>query len=121
MTTAEKLATSVWGVILARYVSPVLVAVAITLGGFVTSGLFKRIDDLSGAQTDIMERMADQAIRITAIEARRAVLDATSDEQISHLLEAQKTTQAQLSLVTAQIASVTAKVEVLLDRMTEVQ
>src|SRR5688572_10889911 len=104
------MANSVWGLILARYVSPALVAVALALGSFAASGLFARIDELAVQQTVIMTQLTAQQNRITAIEARRDANADANDDQTTQILDAQKLTQQRLDSVSTQLAGVSAKV-----------
>jgi len=116
MTTGEKLANSVWGLVLARYVTPGLVGIIVVLGGFVTSGLFTRIDKLADAQDHIMSQMSAQAIRITAMETRAEIVGTTRLADVERMLSELMMVRGKLDTTVTQVAGLAAKMDVLLTR-----
>lgn len=114
MTAA--LANSVWGVILARYVTPALVVLVLATGGWIGARVIADINDVANAQASFRTDLVGQASRITAIEARRDAVSKARDEQISRIIDAQSTAVTQINTIANQVAAVSAKVEILLDR-----
>lgn len=113
---AATLANSVWGVILARYVTPILVFVVLAAGGYIGTHVLNSIHDVAAAQEKLQDQIVSAQSRITAIEARRDATVKARDEQIAQILDAQKTCGARLDLIALQVAGLSAKVEVLIDR-----
>lgn len=124
MTTAEKMASSVVGVILARYVTPGLVALSLAAGTFIANGLFTRIDALAEAQVELMKELSGQSMRITALEVQRDLLAKMRDDDFKDLREALGgvinevgSLRGRLESTNNQMASLAAKVDVLLSRL----
>lgn len=117
MTTGERLANSVWGLVLARYVTPGLVGAIVVLGGFIASGLFTRIDNLAMAQERLLTQITDQALRITAMEARGELLGTARNADGDRLIGEMGLVRAKLDSTVTQVAGLAAKVDVLLSRI----
>lgn len=124
MTTAEKMATSVWGVILARFISPALLGVAIAMGGFIANGIFTRMDVMTTAQATLAAQLTEQSMRIAAIEARRDIMSKVRDDDFADLKTAfdtlsnqMFTLQSKFETANTTVAALTAKVDILLTKL----
>jgi hypothetical protein len=113
---AQTLASSVWGVILARYVTPILVFIILAAGGYVGSQVLASIEHVANQQDKFQDQLIAAQSRITAIEARRDATVKARDDQIALILDAQRVSQTRLDLIGLQVAGLSAKVEILIDR-----
>ena len=113
---ANDLATNVWGALLARYVTPILVAIVLASGGYIGNQVLDSIEHVANQQDKLQDQLTSAQSRITAIETRRDATVKARDDQIALILDAQKVSQTRLDLIGMQVAGLSAKVEILIDR-----
>lgn len=113
---AKSLAENAWGLLLARFVTPLLLAIALWLGSQYLARLDEAIEMLDHRLSNQDEGLQNLNRTVAAIEASRLATTKARDGDFADILQKINTLQARLDTTVGQIATVTAKVEVLLQR-----
>lgn len=113
---AKKLAENTWGLLLARFVTPLLLAVALWLGSQYLSRLDEAINVMTARLDRQDESMGALNRTVAAIEASRLATSKARDGDFEQVLNEISGLRMRLDSTITQIASVTAKVEILLQR-----
>lgn len=113
---AKKLADNTWGLLLARFVTPGLLTIALWLG----SQYLARLDEAIDVMTSRLDRQDDSLAainrQIAAIEASRLEASKFGDGNLEQLKNDVQGLRTRVDIAVTQIAAVGAKVEVLLSQ-----
>lgn len=112
----KKLAENTLGIVLARFVTPGLLAIALWLGSQYLARLDEALDmlDIRLSRQEETQQQTNQTI--AAIEASRLATSKARDSDIADIVGKLDRLQLKLDSTVNDIATVTAKVEVLLSR-----
>lgn len=112
----DRLAGSVWGLLLARFVTPALVAIAIFLGNNYLSKLDQTMTAMAVRQDKLEDIVGALRQQVAGIEAGRAAATKSRDDQIDLIISQLSSLREKVDAGGAAIAGLTAKVEILLQR-----
>lgn len=111
---AKKLAENAWGLLLARFVTPLLLAIALWLGSQYLARLDEAFDVMAERLNRLDESLAATNRQIAAIDAAREVQLEADDGDLNDIAREMLSLRNRVDTAVTQISAVTAKVEILL-------
>lgn len=111
----KKLAENTWGILLARFVTPLLLAVALWLGSQYLARLDEAFDVMAERLNRLDENLAATNRQIAAIDAAREVQEQANDGDLGDVAREMLLLRSKVDTAVTQITAVTAKVDILLD------